>query len=195
MYPTSKQIIDLHKKYASDTATFELIYTHSQIVAEIAAQLLRNKPQEGVDEEFVRAACMLHDIGAYTLFENGSHTKENYILHGLKGQEILDVEGYDPKISRVASHHTGVGIKKEDIIKDRLPLPLHDYVAESKEEELIMYADKFHSKTPKFNSYESYIKFVSEYGSDKVREFERLAAKFGKPNLEEISQKYNHPLI
>lgn len=43
--------------------------------------------------------------------------------------------------------HTGVGLTKEDVLVQGLPLPPADYVAITPEERLVMYADKFHSKT------------------------------------------------
>lgn len=194
MFPTTEQITALHRKYAPDETTFELIYTHCRIVADIALQLFDKKPQANIDKRFIEAACLLHDIGAYKLFQNGSHTDQDYILHGIKGQEILEAEGYDPKICRVASHHTGVGLKKADIIKNNLPLPHEDFLAETPEEELIMYADKFHSKKPRFNSYESYLVTTSKFGMDNVNAFKNLAEKFGMPDLAPLSRAYNHPV-
>jgi uncharacterized protein len=194
MYPSEEEIKALHKKYATNEKTFDLIYTHSQIVSEIASELLRVKPIPDIDKEFVKVASLLHDIGAYTFFNNGQPSAKEYIRHGIEGEEILKSENFDPKFCRVASHHTGVGLRKEHIIESGLPLPHEDFLAETPEEELIMYADKFHSKTPKFNSYESYLEHTSRFGEENAKEFKRLANKFGIPDLKPLAERYNQPL-
>lgn len=87
-----------------------------------------------------------------------------------------------------------MGISKTDVTAQNLPLPCEDYFAETEEEELIMYADKFHSKNPQFNSFESYSEHISKFGEDKVKKFAELAEKFGVPELNELAQKYNQPI-
>ena len=47
----------------------------------------------------------------------------------------------------MASHHTGVGLTAEQILHRKLPLPAVDLLAETVEEELVMYADAFHTKS------------------------------------------------
>ena len=69
--PTDSQIKSFHKKYAKTDADFALIYTHCQVVDAIAAQLLDTKPNSQIDRDLLHVACMLHDIGAYDVLENG----------------------------------------------------------------------------------------------------------------------------
>lgn len=196
MLPTREDILKLHKKYAPTEAAFQSVYAHCQIIAEIAAELLLKKPQN-LDARLVEAGCLLHDIGVYKLYRpDGVKDRSAYISHGLLGYEVLKSEGIDERICRIASHHTGVGLTKEDIIKSGLDLPHEDFLADTPEEELAMYADKFHSKkdSPRFNSFESYKKTVKEFGDDKEERFEAMADKFGLPDLDTLSQKWHQPI-
>ena len=96
----------------------------------------------------------------------------------------------------VCSHHTGVGLTKQDVIDQKHPLPVADYLAETDEELLIMYADKFHSKTtpPYLNSFEWYRQNISQFGPDKVAKFEAMAQKFGAPELESLGIRYGYEI-
>jgi uncharacterized protein len=181
--PTLQEIEALHHKYAPTEAVFDLIYTHCQVVGDIAMQLIAHGGFT-VDAELVRVGCLLHDIGVYPLFDkNGVEQKDlHYITHGVRGEEILKAEGLPEVIWRFASHHTGVGLTKDDITKSNLPLPLQDYNAETPEERLIMYADKFHSKTEP----------VAKFGEHKAVLFEQMAQEFGVPELEPLVAKYGH---
>ena len=145
--PSASEIEALHRKYAPAESVFELVFTHCKIVSDIATQLAE-KSGANVDIELVRVGCLLHDIGVYPLFDkNGAETDTSkYITHGVLGEEILQNEGFAEGLCRFASHHTGAGITKEQIIESNLPLPHNDYLAETPEEKLVMYADKFHSK-------------------------------------------------
>jgi uncharacterized protein len=193
--PTHDAIVNLHKKYAPNEDAFKKVFSHCQIVAEIAMELLKAKPMPDIDVEFVKTACLIHDIGVYELFDGDSLRKDDYILHGIKGQRILHDEGFDEALCRIASHHTGVGIDKRHIIEHNLDMPHEDFHAETPEERLVMYADKFHSKTPRFNKSETYARFVSRYGEGKAEEFKKLIDEFGLPDLEHLSKKYSQPLI
>ncbi len=186
-------IIALHKKHAPSDSVHDLVFNHCRIVRDIAIQLIE-KNSLSLDRELVEAGALLHDIGVYPLFDAVGMLRKDahYITHGVEGERILKAEGMPEEIWRFAAHHTGVGLTKQDVISHKLPLPIIDYLAETDEELLIMYADKFHSKTtpPCFNSYEWYRDDVAKFGSDKVIAFERMAAKFGKPNLRPLSRTY-----
>jgi len=197
MFPTHEDILKLHKKYAPTEEAFQSVYTHCQIIADIAANLLKKKPQN-IDAELVEAGCLLHDIGVYKLYRpDGVKDRSAYISHGLLGEDILKAEGIDEQICNIASHHTGVGLTKEDIVKSGLDLPHQDFLAETLEEELVMYADKFHSKadSPRFNDFESYKETVRNFGDDKVEKFVGMSEKFGLPDLDPLSQKWHQPIL
>ena len=191
---TVADIMALHKKYAPSDELYSLVFKHCQIIYDIALQLIE-KNSLLVDRDLVKTGALLHDIGAYPLFGADGKLLEgvNYITHGTEGEKILKKEGFSEAIWRIAAHHTGVGLSKLDVVRQKLPLPIADYQAKSDEEQLIMYADKFHSKTtpPYFNSYEWYRKDISKFGEDKVIMFEHMADKFGIPDLELLSSKYS----
>ena len=195
--PTIVDIESLHHKYAPTEEVFELVWTHSCIVRDIALQLARGS-RTPVDIELVQVGCLLHDIGVYPLFDgNGFEVNpREYITHGIRGEEILKDEGFPEALYRFASHHTGAGITKDQIIASNLPLPHKDFLAETPEEELVMYADKFHSKTnpPHFNSYDFYADYVTRFGEEATKNFVALGTKFGKPDLAPLIAAYGHSL-
>lgn len=193
--PTLEQIEILHHKYAPSEAGFDLVFTHCKIVSEIAEQCIARK-RLTLDAELVKVGCLLHDIGVYELLDKDGKEREDlpYITHGIRGEAILKKEGFPEVIWRFGSHHTGVGLTNQDITKQGLPLPLQDYEAETVEEELVMYADKFHSKNtpPNFNTFEHYKQTVAKFGQDKSEKFAQLAEKFGMPDLAPLIAKYGH---
>lgn len=195
--PSASEVEALHRKYAPTESVFELVFTHCKIVSDIATQLAE-KSGANVDIELVRVGCLLHDIGVYPLFDKkGAVTDTSkYITHGVLGEEILQNEGFAEGLCRFASHHTGAGITKEQIIESNLPLPHNDYLAETPEEELVMYADKFHSKIqpPVFNSHKFYTEYVARFGVEAEKSFAGLTEKFGKPDLEPLMSKYGYDL-
>ncbi|MGB4758460.1 MAG: HD domain-containing protein [Candidatus Saccharimonadales bacterium] len=198
MQLTSLQAItDLHKKYAPAAAVYELVHTHCKAVWDIALQLI-DANDLAVDRGLVKLGCMVHDIGVYELYDkHGNELRElHYITHGTRGEEILRREGFPETICRFASHHTGVGLTAQDILKSNLPIPLQDYLAETPEEALVMYADKFHSKSrpPHFNSYAYYKQYVLRFGKQKAAAFESLRRQFGMPDLNPLAKKYGHEL-
>jgi len=194
--PTDDEIIKLHKRLAKDQKIFSDIYVHCQIVAEIADELIQ-KNNLNVNKALVHASALLHDVGGYTFddiedaFKNG-----DYITHAIRGYEILKEEGYDNAICEIVRNHVGVGVTKKNIIELKLHLPLEDYTPKTAEQELVMYADKFHSKfkQPVFNSPEWYKKNVVRFGSDHPKKFQALIDTYGVPDIMSLSKKYNQPI-
>ena len=87
-------------------------------------------PKRLIDEHLVTIGGLLHDIGTYFLLkQDGSDgeplkfSKKRYILHGLKGYEYLLDEGVDESIAQFCRNHTGVGLTREDVVRQELPLP------------------------------------------------------------------------
>ncbi len=172
---------------------YDLVFVHCQIVCDIALSCIAARGL-AVDPDLIRAGALLHDIGVYPLFaaDGAMRAGVAYITHGTEGERILRQEGLPEAIWRMASHHTGVGLTIQDIEHQGLPLPRQDYTAETEAERLIMYADKFHSKTtpPYFNSYEWYRADVAKFGQNKVDKFDALATEFGVPDLVPLSARY-----
>jgi uncharacterized protein len=190
--PGEHAIRALHEKHAPSRTAFQLVYTHCEIVWAIARQLI-NRGALAVDTELVRAGSLLHDLGVYALYgPSGELDHANYVRHGLLGHELLAGEGLPEELCRFCSCHTGVGLTAADVRSQRLPLPPADYRAESLEEQLVMYADKFHSKTdpPVFVSAESAAAGLARFGEDKRRRFAALRHLFGTPDLRAFIAKY-----
>ncbi len=198
MYPTDQQIEELHRKYAKTDKDFNLIYTHCRIIKDTAIQLLDAKPVLGIDRRLVHVGCLLHDIGAYDVLEEGKFVRG--VRHGTIGEDILKNEGFPEIIWRFASHHTGVGLTEQDVMDQKLPIPVADYTARTNEERLIMYADKFHSKSnpplepPYFCTFDWFRNSVQKFGPDKASKFDSLAELFGKPDLGVLSEEYSHAI-
>jgi uncharacterized protein len=195
--PSDDEIRALHEKYAPTPEAFALVYTHCEIVCAIAEQLI-DRSGLTLDRALVRAGCLLHDIGVYRLFDaSGRLDHARYVSHGVLGHEILVGEGLSEPLCRFCSHHTGVGLTREDVRAQGLPIPERDYVAESVEEELVMYADKFHSKRtpPVFLTADSFAASVARFGEDKVIRFKEMRARFGTPDLAPLAAAHGHALI
>ncbi|MGO4422762.1 phosphohydrolase, partial [Streptomyces sp. MCAF7] len=109
---------------------------------------------------------------------------------------ILRQEGFPERLCRFCSCDTGVGLTRHDIEQQELPLPVADYVAETVEEQLVMYADKFHTKAtpPAFVSFDAYAAHVVRFGPEKADAFHALRAQFGEPDLASLSAHYGHTL-
>jgi len=197
--PTDEEILRLHEKHAPTADAFDLVYTHCLIVCGIVEQLhSRSAAGRELDLNLARAGSLLHDVGVYRLYDDAGHLdRGHYIRHGILGYELLQEEGFPEEICRFASHHTGVGLSREDVIAQRLPLPPADYLADTGEERLVMYADKFHSKKtpPVFFTAPAYAAKVRRFGPNKVAAFEAMRATFGEPDLEAFSAAYGHRII
>jgi uncharacterized protein len=194
--PTDTEILALHERLAPSPEALDLVYTHCEIVCRIAEQLLATNGTT-VNADLVRAGCLLHDVGVYRLYDDAGHLDHaSYIRHGVLGHELLRAAGFPDEICRFASHHTGVGLTRDDVIRQRLPLPPADYLADTREEALVMYADKFHSKKtpPTFNTAASFAASVRRYGADKAAAFEELRARFGDPDLLPLARAYGQPI-
>lgn len=195
--PSVKEVRALHEKHAPTPAALDLVYTHCEIVWKIAEQLLARSAVH-LDAELVRAGCLLHDIGVYRLYNSyGELDHTNYVKHGVLGHDLLRAEGLPTALCRFCSCHTGAGLTRLDIQRQRLPLPAADYVATTGEESLVMYADKFHSKSapPRFVSGDDYAAYVRRFGDQKLRAFQQLRHRFGDPDLAPFvaADQHAHP--
>ena len=134
----------------------------------------------------------------YRLYlQNGEIDHPVYIKHGIEGYALLREEGFEEYLCRFASHHTGVGLTEQEILEDHLPIPPADYFAETPEETLVMYADKFHTKTdpPKFMTADTYAEKLAKFDEAKVARFRRFEQEFGAPDLTPIAKRYEAEII
>ena len=176
-------IYKLHQKYAHGKykkEILEIVWTHSLIVKNISLQIadeLEKKYGIKTDKKLIEIGALLHDIGFYDCFDDDYKNKCEYVLHGKTGYEILIKEGVSKKKARFALTHIGVGYEKD--------IPI------SVEEEIIAYADSFHSKNPlRFNSYEIEKKHLESFDLSKGVIYERFKDKFEIPDLKELKEKY-----
>jgi uncharacterized protein len=200
--PDDEEIFALHVRHAPTAEALAVVFTHSEIVRRIALRLLDGLGAAadgieggGFDAGLVRAGCLLHDVGVYRLYDAaGQLGLAGYIRHGVLGHELLAEAGYPEALCRFASRHTGVGITRADVLRQELPLPPDDYVAQTPEEALVMYADKFHTKStpPSFLTAATYAAEVARFGPDKPAAFARLRERFGEPDLAALSAAYGH---
>lgn len=187
----------LHKKYAKSEMLLDLVWTHSNIIADIAIHILDKHDfnQNDLTREFVIQSALLMDIGVYMCggyewMPGQPPSDKPYIQHGIIGAWILQQEGYSPQVIQVAHSHSGVGVSAQDVRNFGLDLPEADYVPRSQLQKLITYSSKFHSKAPKFKDLEDIKESLMKFGKEKIERFDELVAEFGEPNLEEIIAKY-----
>ena len=156
-------------------------------------------PPRLIDTHLVMIGGLLHDIGTYRVFKHDGRDgkplkfdKSIYIQHGLKGYEYLLDEGVDESIAEFARNHTGVGLTREAVVAQGLPLPPDDYVPVNLEQEIVMYADKFHSKSvpPKFLTVDAYTARAERFGEDNKRTWLELVDKWGVPDVPTLAARY-----
>jgi len=187
----------LHKKYAQSELLLDLVWTHCNIITEIALSLL-DSGHFDINEtprDITTQAALLHDIGVYQCggFEwmpNQPPSEKPYIQHTVVGAWILQQEGYSPPVIQSAYVHTGVGLTGQDISMYQLNLPPDDYVLRTMLQKLITYASKFHSKTPKFRTAADISASLEKYGPEKVNTFIQFQQLFGEPDIEPIQKRY-----
>lgn len=184
------RIRELHREVAPDPAALELVLTHCEAVWAVAEQLIGERGL-AVDAEQVRAGCLVHDIGVHLL--DGAH----YIRHGVLGEELLLERGFPAELARFCAHHTGVGLSRADVRDQALPLPDRDFLAETEEERLVMYADKFHSKSvpPVFVTAATYATRVRRFGPGHAERFAAMVDEFGEPDLTVLTRRFPHAVI
>ena len=174
-----QKIID--KYYPDDNELRRILMVHSRSVTARALQIVDRHRELQLDRQFVEEAAMLHDIGIFRCDAPGIQCfgSEPYLLHGHIGAELLRAEGFD-RHARVCERHTGAGIIKEAIIARNLPLPHHDFLPETLEEQLICYADKFFSKShlERVRTVEQAEKSLFPFGEAGVERFRKWVAMF-----------------
>ncbi len=181
----------INSYYGENGALRSILLTHSGKVAEKALAAARNHPLLPLDRDFVFAASMLHDIGIVRCDAPGilCFGTEPYMRHGLCGAEMLRMEGWDKHFpaetvegwARVCERHTGTGLTREDIRREKLPLPDRDFLPETLEEKLVCYADNFFSKTRpgEEKTLRRVMSSVRGYSEESYRRFLALHEIFG----------------
>ena len=142
-----QSIID--KYYPSENELRRILLLHSRQVADKCLLIAKKHPELRLDTEFLEEAAMLHDIGIFRCNAPSIQCfgTEPYICHGSIGGQILRDEGL-VRHALVCERHTGTGLTREQIERQKLPLPLdRSYEPDVMEEQVVCYADKFYSKS------------------------------------------------
>ncbi len=175
--------LSLIQKYIPPTnKLFGLYFIHVTLVTNKALAIGRQLGLSNEQLHFIEEATMLHDIGIVMVNAPEIHCTGElpYICHGVEGRKILEAEGL-LQHALICERHTGVGIRKEEIITHNLPLPHRDMVPVSIEEKIICWADLFFSKNPSELWLEKTIEqvraSVAEFGTENIQTFEALAAE------------------
>ncbi len=175
----------IEKYYPRDSQSYSILVVHSEMVQQKTLELASRVPHLSPDVAFVREAAMLHDIGIFMTNAPGiGCTGEHpYMMHGPLGRELLEKEGL-PRHALVCERHTGVGLSREDILEQGLPLPQRDMLPVSVEEKLICFADLFYGKNPdrlrESLSIEQVSAKVAGYGARYLQRLGALRALFGE---------------
>jgi uncharacterized protein len=190
-----KELHQKHKQGDFPELYFELVWTHSDIVRQIAVRLadtLEETKSIKVNREILEAGALLHDIGMYPCYDDELNTSSKLIplQHAFVGGSIVRSEGFGEEYARFCEVHTATGLTKEDIERENLEVEIKDYVPVTVEEELVTYADKFHTKYPAFDPYEMISERISKYDPNRKVRLDNLRMKYGIPNLEDLKEKY-----
>lgn len=163
---TEEESIELLRKYSDSPESFRKVLGHVKAVQKEAIAIASKV--KDIDMYKIKIGSLLHDIGRFSCPPGKDRCK-----HGLIGGEILRKEGlFD--IAKIAERHIGVGIKKEDIVSQKLPLPAKDFVPVSKEEKIIAHADNLIFGNKKGGFKEVVVRFKKELGDKYVERLIRL---------------------
>lgn len=182
---TSSEIVNLIDRYYPAASTLRDIYMrHCESVARKALDVA-NGYGSCLPPSEIWDAAMIHDIGIVACHAPSieCYGQSPYICHGLEGAKILRNEGMGEKWARIALRHTGAGITRDEVIRQKLPLPVDDYLPETELEQLICYADKFYSKSGDMTekSLESICRQMERFGPDSMERFMALHRRFSQP--------------
>lgn len=171
----------INKYYPEDNKLRQILVLHSSEVKKKALWIVDHHPELNADRNFVGEAAMLHDIGIF-LTDAPSiccFGTEPYIRHGYLGAELMREENL-PRHALVCERHTGAGLSLREIENQQLPVPHHEMLPVSIEEQIICFADKFFSKTKlgEEKSIEKARKSISKYGEEGVLRFEKWCKTF-----------------
>ena len=177
----------LQKYFPPNEQAYKLYVPHVVLVTQLALRIGRRLNLTSEQLQFIEEASMLHDIGICKVNAPGigCFGDAPYIQHGILGRKILDKEGL-PQHALVCERHTGVGITKEEIVREELELPHEDFVPVSIEEKIICYADVWFSKNPeklwKQHSLEDIHNWFHRFpdADKKIKIFDDWHAEFGE---------------
>ncbi len=139
----------IHKYIDPNSLVYPIYIVHCSLVTNKALTIAKRLHLSPESQTFIEEAAMLHDIGIVRTNTPDIYCYGDlpYLCHLTEGRKILEAEGL-PRHALVAETHVGVGLSKEQILAQNLPLPPRDIKPTTIEEEIIGYADLFFSKNP-----------------------------------------------
>jgi uncharacterized protein len=169
---TEEEAVELLKRYSDSEEHFEKVLRHVKAVQKVAVRIASKV--EDIDMYKIKIGSLLHDIGRFSCPPGKDRCK-----HGLVGADILRKEGLD-EIALIAEKHIGVGISKEDITEQDLPLPSKDFIPKTREEKIIAHADNliFGDREGSFDEVEE--RFRKELGEKYVKKLRKLKEEIDK---------------
>ncbi|HLC96284.1 MAG TPA: HD domain-containing protein [Candidatus Nanoarchaeia archaeon] len=163
---TEAQAIGLLKKHSRNEVSFTRVLGHVKAVQELALEIAKDIP--GVDIEYIRIGSLLHDIGRFDTWP------DRVQQHGIVGAEICRKEGI-PQYASICERHLGAGISKQDIIDQKLDLPLKEYVPITKEEKIITHADNLIAGSKRITLQQCLDRWEKELGHKVAEKVKALA--------------------
>jgi len=173
----------IKKFYEPGSFLYEILVSHSKLVADKALNAAKNVSHLNPDLDFIQEASMLHDIGVFLTYrpEIECRGKYRYIFHGLLGRDILEKLGL-PAHALICERHVGMGMTAAEAAEQGFPPLKRDMLPVSLEEQIICYADKFFSKSSKKGGREEPIDDIimelERYGPGKAEKFKEWAMIF-----------------
>ncbi|OTA26704.1 hypothetical protein B9G54_03765 [Alloscardovia macacae] len=192
---TTRTLYELHQQCAQTACpkhpdlAYDLIGTHSEIVAQIAVALSEFEGELAEDDaNLLVEGALAHDIGTYSVLradafddsaEGHVFQRETYIQHGLRGYQLLLERGLSQDVALFARNHTGVGLTRADCARQKLPIPCDDYVPGTRLQELVTLADKFHTKSvpAQFVSPQTARSRCEKFGEQNLARWDALSAR------------------
>ena len=87
-----------------------------------------------------------------------------------------------------------MGLTAREIKHIGWKLPYIDTVPQTIEAELVCFADRFHSKKPKFNFPEPFMSRLANDLPDQAAKFQKMLGAYGTPDLALLAKKYGHEI-
>ncbi|NOQ56205.1 MAG: HDIG domain-containing protein [Nanohaloarchaea archaeon] len=146
------------------------ILKHSIIVRDLSL-FLADRIKEKIDIDFLKSACILHDIGYATAKEK--------IRHGVVGADFLRLQGLG-RYAKCCARHIGIGITKDEALK--LGLSDKELIPKTIEEKILCYCDNldFFDKETKMHTIKSSDAVAEKFGKELGPEYKIKTEKFNR---------------
>ena len=174
----------IKRYFAPNTESSNIYHQHTQAVASAVVKICEHNSHLNISREFAVNAALLHDIGVCMVHAPKIHCYgfAPYIQHGIMGRIILEDERLS-EYALVCERHIGTGFFKDEIIDNKLPLPIKDMFPISLEEKVVAFADKFFSKSQSDLAKPDEINVIREeiaaFGKRNINTFNEWCELFG----------------